>query len=98
MEAPLSSPEDLKSFDKAPAPEDEAAVMAQLVEEVEVRAQRIFTEQLAQQPGGAFSPGRARALSFHPGRSDDLPGCAHTGIEDDCGPGRRPELATCRGG
>ena len=51
MEAPLSSPEDLKSFDKAPVPEDEAALMAQLIEEVEERAQRIFIEQLAQQPG-----------------------------------------------
>ena len=51
MGAPLSSPEDLKSFDTPPSPEDEAALMAQLIEEVEERAQWIFTEQLAQQPG-----------------------------------------------
>lgn len=51
MAAPLSSPDDLKSFDKEPAAEDEAAVMAQLIEEVEERAQRIFIEQLVQQTG-----------------------------------------------
>ena len=48
MIAPLSSPDDLKSFDKPPSPEDEAALLAQLIEEVEERAQQIFTEQLAQ--------------------------------------------------
>ena len=51
MDAPISSPDDLKSFDKSPSREEEAAVLAQLIGEVEDRAQRIFTEQLAQQPG-----------------------------------------------
>lgn len=51
MDAPLSSPDDLKSFDKSPSREEEATVLAQLIREVEERAQQIFTEQLAQQPG-----------------------------------------------
>ena len=51
MRAPLSSPDDLKSFDKPPSSEEEAALLAQLIKEVEERANRIFTEQLAQQLG-----------------------------------------------
>lgn len=51
MRAPLSSPDDLKSFDKPPSSEEEAALLVQLIKEVEERASRIFTEQLAQQPG-----------------------------------------------
>ena len=66
MDAPLSSPDDLKSFDKPPSPEDEAALLAQLIEEVEERAQQIFTEQLAQQPGfTVVSPAEIAQIRTH---------------------------------
>ena len=66
MDAPLSSPDDLKSFDKPPSPEDEAALLAQLIEEVEERAQQIFTEQLAQQPGfTVVSPAEIARIRTH---------------------------------
>ena len=56
MEAPLSSPSDLHSF-KEPIPrEDRPIVLAQLTEELETRAQRLFTEQLAQQEGFIVIP------------------------------------------
>lgn len=56
MEAPLSSPSDLHSF-KEPIPhEDRPIVLAQLTEEIETRAQKIFTEQLAQQEGFIVVP------------------------------------------
>ena len=51
MDAPLSSPEDLRSFEKPPPKEEESVLLAQLIEEVEQRAQQVLTEQLAQQPG-----------------------------------------------
>lgn len=51
MEAPLSSPSDLHSFKESIPAEDRSIVLAQLTEEIETRAQRLFTEQLAQQEG-----------------------------------------------
>lgn len=51
MEAPLSSPSDLHSFKESIPIEDRPIVLAQLTEEIETRAQRLFTEQLAQQEG-----------------------------------------------
>ncbi len=56
MKAPLSSPTDLKSFDKPPPEEDEPVLLAQLIEEVEQKAQQLFTEQLAQRPEFAVVP------------------------------------------
>lgn len=51
MHAPLSSPADLQSFDQPPPSEEEPLLLARLIEEVEKKAQQLFTEQLAQQPG-----------------------------------------------
>ena len=56
MKAPLSSPTDLKSFDKPPPEEEEPILLAQLIEEVEQRAQQLLIEQLAQQPEFAVVP------------------------------------------
>lgn len=50
MKAPLSSPTDLKSFDKPPSEEEEPIVLARLIEEVEQKAQQLLIERLAQQP------------------------------------------------
>ena len=56
MDAPVTSPTDLHSFDEPPSSEIEPVLLAQLIEEVETRAQRLFTEQLAQQPGFTVVP------------------------------------------
>lgn len=56
MDAPLTSPTDLHSFDEKPSAEDKPILLEQLIEEVETRAQKLFTEQLAQQPGFIVTP------------------------------------------
>ena len=56
MDAPLSSPSDLYSFKDPIPPPDRPIVLAQLIEEVETRAQKLFTEQLAQQEGFIVIP------------------------------------------
>ena len=56
MEAPLSSPSDLYSFKESIPTEDRPIVLAQLTEEIETRAQRLFTEQLVQQEGFIVVP------------------------------------------
>lgn len=56
MKAPLSSPTDLKSFDKPPPEEEEPILLAQLIEEVEQKAQQLLIEQLAQQPEFVVMP------------------------------------------
>ena len=56
MDAPLSSPSDLKSFDKAVPKEEKKIVLAQLIKEVETKAQRVFTEELAKQEGFIVVP------------------------------------------
>lgn len=56
MNAPLTSPSDLHSFKESPPKEDEPIILAQLIEEIEARAQRLFTEQLAQQEGFIVIP------------------------------------------
>ena len=56
LDAPVTSPSDLYSFREPPSSETESQLLAQLVEEVEVTAQRILTEQLARQPGFIVVP------------------------------------------
>lgn len=56
MESPLSSPSDLYSFKESIPTENRPIVLAQLTEEIETRAQRLFTEQLAQQKGFIVVP------------------------------------------
>ncbi|MDE2387547.1 MAG: hypothetical protein KGN35_00435 [Betaproteobacteria bacterium] len=56
MVAPLTSPTDLKTFDKKLTPEEEPALLTQLIEDVEVSAQRLFIDQLVQQEGFTVIP------------------------------------------
>ncbi len=56
MIAPLTSPTDLKTFDKKLAPEEEPALLTQLIEDVEVGAQRLFIDHLAHQEGFTVIP------------------------------------------
>jgi hypothetical protein len=56
MEAPVTSPSDLHSFDEPLSSEIQPVLLGQLIEEVEARAQRLFTEQLAEQPGFTVVP------------------------------------------
>lgn len=56
LTAPVTSPTDLQSFREPLSPEVEPVLLAQLIEEVEVKAQRLFIEQLAQQPGFSVVP------------------------------------------
>lgn len=51
LDAPVTSPTDLHSFREPLSSEVKPVLLAQLIEEVEAKTQRVFTEQLAQQPG-----------------------------------------------
>src|SRR5581483_1899906 len=56
LRAPVTSPTDLQSFREPLSPEVTPVLLAQLIEEVEVKAQRFFIEYLAQQPGFTVVP------------------------------------------
>lgn len=56
MVAPVSSPEDLHSFNQKVTPEDEPGLLIQLIEDVEITAQRLFIDHLAQQDGFKVIP------------------------------------------
>jgi len=56
MMAPISKSTTIHSFDETPPSEIEPTVRAQLIEEVEIKAQRILTEHLALQPGFEVVP------------------------------------------
>ncbi len=50
LEAPVTSPSDLATFEETPPPEIAPQLLKQLIDEVEVTAQRLLTEELARQP------------------------------------------------
>lgn len=56
LEAPVTSPSDLYTFQERPSPDVAPRLLAQLIEEVEVTGQRLLTEQLARQPGFLVVP------------------------------------------
>lgn len=56
LNAPITESTQLRTFDIAPSPEVEPVIRAQLIEEIEARAQRLLTEQLAAQPGFLVVP------------------------------------------
>src|SRR3990167_2070261 len=56
MEAPVTSPSDLYTFHEPPSPESQNTILAELIDEIEVKGQRILTEQLANQPGFTVVP------------------------------------------
>lgn len=56
LEAPVTSPSDLYTFQERLSPDVAPQLLSQLIEEVEVTGQRLFTEQLARQPGFVVVP------------------------------------------
>ena len=56
LEAPITKSTQMQTFEETPSPEIEPNLRAQLVEEVELRAQRFLTEQLSAQPGFQVLP------------------------------------------
>ncbi|MGH7227929.1 MAG: hypothetical protein ACREIH_01835 [Nitrospiraceae bacterium] len=56
LEAPVSKSTQINSFDEAPPPEVEPVMLAQLMEEVQIKAQRSLTEHLARQGGLVVVP------------------------------------------
>lgn len=56
LEAPLTKSTQMQTFEETPPEEIEPVIRAQLIEEVELRAQRLLTEQLAAQPGFRVVP------------------------------------------
>lgn len=50
IEAPLTHASDIYSFDRRPSDDIEPHLRAQLIEEIAIRAQRILTERLMEQP------------------------------------------------
>jgi hypothetical protein len=56
LEAPITKPAQIYSFDEKPSIERETVLLAQLVEEIETNAQRFLTEQLARQEGLTVVP------------------------------------------
>ena len=63
LEAPITKSTQMQTFEETLSPEIEPVIRTQLLEEVELRAQRLLTEQLAAQPGFRVMPfGEARRL------------------------------------
>ena len=56
LEASVTSPTDLYTFNEPPSPESEPGLLTELIDEVEVKGQRILTEQLAHQAGFIVVP------------------------------------------
>lgn len=56
LDAPVTSPSDLATFEEGPPPEVAPQLLQQLIDEVEVTAQRLLTEELARQPGFLVVP------------------------------------------
>ncbi|KXK00572.1 MAG: hypothetical protein UZ03_NOB001002737 [Nitrospira sp. OLB3] len=56
LDAPVTSPSDLYTFQQRPSSEVALQLLGQLIEEVEVTGQRLFTEQLGRQPGFVVVP------------------------------------------
>ncbi len=56
LEAPITTSSQIYSFEEAPSAETDAVLLAQLKQEIEVRAQRFLTAHLAKQPGVTVVP------------------------------------------
>ncbi|MDP3092045.1 MAG: hypothetical protein Q8N04_15330 [Nitrospira sp.] len=56
LEAPITKSTQIHSFDEAPSPEIESVILAQLVDEIQTKAQRLLTEHLARQGGVLVVP------------------------------------------
>jgi hypothetical protein len=56
LEAPITASTQIHSFEKDPPPELEPILLAQLKDEIQIKAQRFLTEHLAKQPGLTVVP------------------------------------------
>ena len=56
LEAPVTSPSDLVTFEETPSSDVAPQLLKQLTDEVELAAQRLLTEQMARQPGFRVIP------------------------------------------
>ncbi len=52
--APLTAPTDLQTFQQKPLPEEKIALLTQLINDVEIKAQKSFIDQLGRQQGFTF--------------------------------------------
>ncbi len=69
LDAPVSKSSHIRSFDEEPSEELDRALLPELVQDVELHAQRRLTEALAAQPGFQMIPfedARRRRLDFGP--------------------------------
>ena len=79
LDAPVTSPSDLYTFEQDPTPDMAPQIFTQLIDEVELAGQRHLTEQLTRQPGFLVVPfAEARRLQTnqnptrHPRGRDNL--------------------------
>lgn len=70
LKAPVTSPKDLHSFNDAPPPEIQPMLLAQLIDEVQVHAQRVFSEELSRQQAIQLVPFREARLMLSDMKSD----------------------------
>lgn len=56
LDAPVTSPSDLATFEETPSSDVAPQLLKQLIDEVEMTAQRLLTEELARQPGFRVIP------------------------------------------
>lgn len=84
--APVSKSKQIHSFEKAPAPEDEPRILAQLVDEVETKAVQALITSLARQPGFIVLPPGAPPLYSEAGTSDVLLNMPQGGAEKGSAP------------
>lgn len=103
MEAPITKSTQMQTFEETPSPEIEPVIRAQLIEEVELRAQRLLTEQLAAQPGFRVVPfGETRRLVGNLGvRRERLTEAQLRALADESGAdiiviGRLPDYGAVR--
>ena len=103
LEAPITKCTQMQTFEETPSPEIEPVIRTQLIEEVELRAQRLLTEQLAAQPGFQVMPfGETRRLVGNLGvRREPLSDAQLRALADESGAdiivtGRIPDYGAVR--
>ena len=103
LEAPITKSTQMHTFEETPSEEIEPVIRAQLIEEVELRAQRLLTEQLAAQPGFQVVPfGETRRMVGNLGvRRERLSEAQLRALADESGAdlivtGRLPDYGAVR--
>ncbi|HXF04745.1 MAG TPA: hypothetical protein VNM72_04940 [Blastocatellia bacterium] len=103
LDAPITKSTQMHTFEETPPEELEPVIRAQLIEEVELRAQRLLTDQLAAQPGFRVVPfGETRRLVGNLGvRRERLSDAQLRALADESGAnlvvtGRIPDYGAVR--